>query len=78
MSAYLIEWPGLPRRTAVEIDVPKGTDPLDVIPETIAHELDLFRFEVQIGDGGGVIRRLGEDSRGIAFTFRPVTAEVTS
>ena len=72
MSAYLIEWPGMPRRANVHIDVPDSADPLDVIPETIARELDLFRFEVQVGDGHGHIRRLGDDGPGIAFTFHQI------
>lgn len=54
---------------SVDVTVPDGVEPLNHIAHEIARELDLFRFEVQIGEHGGSIRGLGDDGPGIPFTL---------
>lgn len=56
-------------QAAVEITVPDSTDPLEHIANEIARELELLRYEVQIGAEGGQIRLLGDDGPGIAFSL---------
>lgn len=81
MVAYLATFHGRTRNVlsvrhgrdaSVEIAVPEGTEPLEHIAREIARELDLMRFEVEIGDEGGYIRLLGDDGPGIAFSLAPI------
>lgn len=59
----------LKRRADVDVDVPDDREPLDFLADTIARELDLMRYEIQLGTDRGAIRRLGDDGRGITFTI---------
>lgn len=70
MLTYTVAFDQNPR-TAVDIDVPEGAEPLDYIAWEIAQNLGLMRFEVQIGDHGGSIRSIGDSGRGLTFTLTP-------
>lgn len=54
---------------SVEVTVPDAVDPYEHLANEIARELDLMRFEVQIGSDGGHIRLIGDDGPGTAFTL---------
>ena len=60
------------RSAAVDIAVPDDREPLDCIAETIARELDLMRYEVQLNHDGGHIRLLGDDGPGVRFDLQLV------
>lgn len=57
------------RTASVDITVPDGAPAIDHLANEIARELDLMRFEIQIGTEGGCIRRVGDDGPGIAFSI---------
>ncbi|GEP38851.1 hypothetical protein NPS01_25140 [Nocardioides psychrotolerans] len=57
---------------SVEITVPDNAEPLDYLAHQIARELDLMRFEIQIGSDSGHIRLVGDDGPGTAFSFTPL------
>ncbi len=73
-AAYRLTFAGL-RRSAVDVTVPDDVEPLEHIAQEVARELDLMRFEVQIGDDGGHIRAIGADGPCIAFSFAPFTSK---
>ena len=62
------------REASVAIEVPDELEPLQYIADEIARELDLMRYEIQIGSEGGHIRFLGDDGPGIRFTITPAVA----